>query len=384
LATYVDDLLATGKSDELEAFWEALGKAFTFKSEPSDVHGDEFLGIDFTRCESETHYGWDMGMSAYILDTIREYERLWETVVKPAHTPGVECVRTLNKAKSVPLAVERPLVALQSVVGRLLWVCRTARPDLAHMASAFGARVLTWDTTTDRELARTMGYLLLTHNAQLSFRWPKDRASLRPGKLYNTISTDADWVEPRSQSGMLASVSTGDCPDSTDGWLPVHWLSKKQSLSADSSTSAEIIAAHTGLREAFPIMLALCQFLAESGTIEEAPTVCLRVDNATCLKHVSQNPTQTFFVYAKACAVRISLLSDLHKAGIICASHVASALNPSDVFTKAFGPLDFLGKAKQTGLRFPEESPVHVANVAARGVLWRRRRWVLPFWEDYR
>ena len=102
LATYVDDLLAAGSDEDLQEFWKAMGNAFTFKSEPSDVDGDEFLGIDFTRRESDTHYGWDLGMSAYILDSVREYERLWGTIVKPSRTPGVECVRTINKATSVP------------------------------------------------------------------------------------------------------------------------------------------------------------------------------------------------------------------------------------------------------------------------------------------
>ena len=374
LATYVDDLLASGSSQELAEFWEALGKAFTFKSEPSDVSGDEFLGIDLTRRDSDTHYGWDLGMSAYILDTVREYERLWRTTARPSRTPGTVYIRSLNKSTSQACAEPPTPKALQSIVGRLLWICRTARPDLSHMSSGFGARVLTWDVSCEKELARTMGYLLLTHDAQLTFRWPRDRSSLESGKLSSTIFTDADWTEPRSQNGMLACLRTGDSPDSVSGMLPIHWASKKQPLAADSSTAAEIIAAHYGLREAFAIMSSFGDFLRGCGLIEATPKVHLRVDNSTCLKHVNKSPTDTFFAYSKACAVRISLLSELRQAGVILCSHVKSDLNPADVFTKPFSPADHIEKSKLTGLDFPCDSAVHVANVAVRGYLWQRLR----------
>ena len=108
--------------------------------------------------------------------------------------------------------------------------------------------------------------------------------------------------------------------------------------------------------------------------LEGAPKVHLRVDNSTCLKHVNKSPTDTFFAYSKACAVRISLLSELRQAGVILCSHVKSDLNPADVFTKPFSPADHIAKSKLTGLDFPCDSAVHVANVAVRGSLWQRLR----------
>ena len=165
---------------------------------------------------------------------------------------------------------ERKLVDIQGIVGRLLWICRTCRPELSHMASAFGARVQSWDHSVDRELAKTMGYLLVSHDAYLSFRWPKERGSLSAQKVHSMIYTDADWMEPRSQSGMIAMLRTGlpleqreDGDDAWEGSLPVHWGSKKQALASDSSTSAEIIACHYGLREAYPIMRSFTDFLVE-------------------------------------------------------------------------------------------------------------------------
>ena len=94
----------------------------------------------------------------------------------------------------------------------------------------------------------------------------------------------------------------------------------------------------------------------------------------TCLKHINKSYTDTFFAYAKACAVRISLLSDLRVAGLIAATHVKSAVNPADVFTKPFGPQDFISKAEQTGLMFPPESAVlrSAAARVSRGRIWRR------------
>lgn len=381
LAVYVDDLLASGSDSDLDSFWKDLGAAFTFKAEPREV--DEFLGMDFSRNDSDTHYERRIGMSAYILDTLREFEKLWGTKVRPSRTPGTECVRTYNKATSVPLKTARPVNDLQSIVGRLLWICRTARPELSHSASAFGARILTWDAGVDRELMKTMGYLALTHDAYLTFKWPKALEANAPGRVRSTIFTDADWMEPRSQSGFIAALSTGDDPDARDGFLPVHWGSKKQSLASDSSTAAEIIACHYGLRQGYPIMLALSEFLTRCKVFRDNPQLTIRVDNSTCLKHINKSYTETFFAYSKACAVRISLLSDLRVAGLIAASHVQSAINSADVFTKPFSADVFAGKAMQTGLVYPSPG-IHrsgpkggeqgFAARMIRGRWWRRRR----------
>ena len=391
LAVYVDDLLACGEDSELAAFWESLGAAFTFKADPAPC--DEFLGIDFSYHETETHREWRLSMSAYILDTIREYEKLWGTTVRPSKTPGSENVRAFNKAKSTALSAPRPAKDLQSIVGRLLWICRTARPDLSHMSSAFGSRVLTWDHEVDQELAKTIGYLLVTHSAHLAFRWPRLASALSAERMQSVIFTDADWVEPRSQSGMLCAFTTGshedaalahkpegtsdpEVPDEVPrGFLPVHWGSRKQPLASDSSTSAEIIAAHYGIKEGFPIMSALGDFLERQRLCCKL-TPTLRVDNLTCLKHVNKSYTDTWYAYSKACAVRITFLSDLRIAGVIAASHVRTSINPADVFTKAFSGTEFAGRAVLTGLVYPASCAVHRFSATARalrGRLWRRR-----------
>ena len=75
-------------------------------------------------------------------------------------------------------------------------------------------------------------------------------------EIWSELHSDADWVAPRSQSGFLSAIVCGPGVDEApSGFLPLHYGSRKQPLTADSSTSAEIIAAHFAVREGAPILL---------------------------------------------------------------------------------------------------------------------------------
>ena len=64
------------------------------------------------------------------------------------------------------------------------------------------------------------------------------------------------------------------------------------------------------------------------------PKIALRIDNSVCLQHVREQPSVAFVLVSKAIGVRIGLLRDLMRAGLFSCSHVRSAVNRADVFTK--------------------------------------------------
>ena len=374
LGAYVDDILCVGDAEELSIFWSQLGAEFIFGDEPKECR--EFLGISFSRYEEGEFRVCHLTLGDYIKDTVKVYEEMWGCKVRPSLTAGTETVRSFDP-ETPETDAPRPLHNLQSIIGRLLWICRTVRPELSHMASGFGGRVLTWRADCDAQLFKCMGFLALTAEAALEFRWPKtlslDQESVR---VFASIHVDSDWLTPRSQSGFVSNISCGSEEDCVSGYLPIHWNSKKQSIAADSSTSAEVIATHFGIKGSFNIMRSFVDWVALRGLFgsRDTPKIMIRIDNSTALKFLLEAPTETFGVYSKAILVRRNLLRDLVLMGIFGANKVASELNRSDVLTKCFGNKEFINKAELAGVTFKNCSAVGRSAVAqvARGVFWFR------------
>ena len=232
----------------------------------------------------------------------------------------------------MPCRRERKLRSLQTLVGRLIWIARTARPDISQAVSAYGSRILTWADDVDREMKLSMGFLKLTAASELEFYWPRSATFGTPAfreMARAEVHSDADWTVPRSQSGFFACVTAvpdASSPDDVSGLLPLHHGSQKQPIAGDSSAATEIIAAHHAVRRVGPYMTGVSGLLGLNWS--------LRVDNSTALKHISTSPSVAWWLYSKALGVRTSLLSELCRVGIFSVSHVPSAVNRADVMTK--------------------------------------------------
>ena len=61
--------------------------------------------------------------------------------------------------KSSPRIGGKELRRVQGYMGKLLWLARTARPDLSHAATLLSSNVSVWDDVAERELCRLIGYL---------------------------------------------------------------------------------------------------------------------------------------------------------------------------------------------------------------------------------
>ena len=372
IAVYVDDIVGVGESSELASFWEQLGEQFRFSAEPEEC--SEFLGISFKREDTDTHNVYKLSLGDYVRDTVRLYESMWKAKVTPSLTPGTENIRTAHPDMC---SVERSQKDLQCLIGRILWICRTTRPEVAEKASAYGSRILTWGSDCEKELAKTIGYLASTPDAALEFRWPKHK----PTHFFNSIHTDADWAVPRSQSGFISFFSCSSQveeegrEDSVEGFVPLYFGSKKQPLTADSSTSAEVISVHYGIRQSYGIMSSFGEFLKSRDILPGELLVKVRIDNHTALAYLSKFPTDTFYIYSKAINVRIGLLRDLVLAKLIDVGYVSTNLNRGDSFTKGFSGPVFPNKARLCGIVYSVNCLVSKKSMVARkmrGVLWKR------------
>ena len=96
-------------------------------------------------------------MRDYCLEVGKQFEKLYpDRKVRPSSVPLANSLRT-KPAESTP-----PDRRVQILVGMLIWLARTARPELSLVASTLGSRVASWSAECEVELERTVGFVVGT------------------------------------------------------------------------------------------------------------------------------------------------------------------------------------------------------------------------------
>jgi hypothetical protein len=131
---------------------------------------------------------------------------------------------------------------------------------------------------------------------------------------------------------------------STSGFIfktngPVLWKSKKQSLTATSTTEAEFIALHEAAKEAVWHSEIVTDM---TGSAEHRP-ILIREDNAVCLALVNgkRTPARTLHLTR-----RISYIRDLIETNLIQVIHCSTTDMIADPLTKPIGPIDLRRKSR--------------------------------------
>ena len=345
---YVDDVKASGPESELSQLWAEIQERYPLRAEEGEspvAETTEFLGTSqkFVR-GTEVDYV-EYSMAEYAREVGKKFTELWGRVPKPSSVPLAENLRVLPPKSQW----QKPERRVQVLIGMILWLARTARPDVALAASALGSRVASWDKRCEAELERTAGYLVSTAERRL-------RCSFRHGdRLSPSLYTDADWASPRSQSGYLLCLEG----ESESTLIPLLWGSKKQSIVADSAAASETVAAHSGVKTAFPLFLSLKAII---GNLSES-ALRAKLDNRQVLALVRRGESDKLFFTCKSANIRANLLAESAERGIIAAEHVGTLHQRADIFTKVQGRLLFERNLELIGIVGDDD----------RAKLWRAR-----------
>ena len=143
---------------------------------------------------------------------------------------------TLIKSSECP-----PEIPYREIVGGLLYIARTVRPDIMHSVAYLGQFSAAYNMTHFNAAKRVLIYLKNTSELGLKLtRSGRSNISIQ-------ITTDSDWASNRlDRKSMSGSVSM------LNGNI-VNWTSKRQSSVALSSTEAEIYGMSVGVTDAFHI-----------------------------------------------------------------------------------------------------------------------------------
>ena len=156
-------------------------------------------------------------------------------------------------------------------VGKLLYLSRMTRADLATAVGRLSRYMHKWNKYADHSLHRLMQYIDHHQDYQLVF-------TIEVGKRYVLrLYVDADHAgdisTSKSTTGAVLYIASED--EST--WCPIIWWSKRQGATAWSSGEAELVALSEAVRPAIKL-----QLLSSAISGREMP-MQVRDDSSACI-----------------------------------------------------------------------------------------------------
>ena len=259
----------------------------------------------------------DLNQSGYILSLEDRYD-LKHLDSYPVTPMAYNAYKT--KRKQI-LLDKNGITEYQSKIGSLLYLTIMTRPDILF-ATCWYSRKCKSPSNFDMEAVdRILYYIMGTKDKGLRFR------SINGVTLYATV--DASYAchdDMKSHTGCTLHI--GDLSGAYQS------LSKKQTITADSSTVAEFIGTHTVTKE---IMWSR-DFLASVGFPQKQATI-LYEDNMSTIAMIKNksNGKKT-----KHIEVRYNLVREQVDKNIIAVKWLETKNMTSDILTKSLSPAPFV------------------------------------------
>lgn len=319
LVVYVDDLLvATTRGSTLKnEFFEALGERFTFTQQPP---GDiDFLGMII---EQRPNGDCRIHSKPYIEKCVRRFlpGGVHGQYAVPADKQLPEMCAEAASVRAVPDKAAHK--RFQSLVGALLYLATTSRPDIAYAVGML-TRCMAWpNDALYLRAERVLIYLHHTRDLGITYSATASTHTTIGGDLAPCVKgtcdgmSDADWSAGRSTSGWAFFMGLG----------AVAFGSKKQVSTALSSCEAEIMAGSLAACDA----LFLRTLLAHIGLPPTAPTL-LRMDNMGAINLAENNMTSN---RSKHIERRHLHIRELVSRKLLAVKHIKTDANVADIFTK--------------------------------------------------
>lgn len=206
----------------------------------------------------------------------------------------------------------------QKLVGKLLWLSINTRPDISFAVSILTRHMSNPGLSHWNTALHVVGYLKQTRHLKLVYAPQPDIPDC--DMLHGF--TDANWASDKTTKRR----STSGSATYLMGCL-ISWRTQVQKCVALSAAEAEIIAASEATRE----LLFFKYVLRELGY---DCTPSLFTDNMACVQ-VAKDPVM--HTKLKHVDTRVNFLRDHVQTKSLLISHISTAVNPADIFTKPLG-----------------------------------------------
>jgi hypothetical protein len=345
IALYVDDLaIAADHTSDLHSTKSALKARFKMTDEgPLEF----ILGIKVRRDRSQKTI--HLSNSHYITALLSDFNML---TCNALSTP-MDCLTISSADCPAPNSAEwsqMQNVPYCQCVGRLTYLSRTCRPDLAYSVSVVNRFLHNPGARHWNAVKHILRYLKGTTHIELC---------LQPLNLTSHIST-CDRSSPIHDSPRLTGNTDADWGGNTDdcrstsgygfflGNSLVSWAAKAQTTTATSSTYAEYIAAYHATTECVWIR----SFLNALKMLPPQPTT-IYCDNAPTIN------IATFHMItprSKHFDTKYHYLREQVERGTVALKHCSGKDNVADIFTKPLAKTKFRNFAAELGLTFDTSS----------------------------
>ena len=342
LGLYVDDFIYFSECSEVETKFETCFAQHVTKVTFSP-QVDYFLGIKFDcKRHSKSHVTINLSQAAFIENLLIQHK---------LHTSDVNTVASpyksgypVDKIPREPYdeSTQKQYTAcMQSIIGSLTWISMSTRPDIATITNLLAKYVVNPSQGHVNAAKRVLRYLKGTKKKGLVFttnsteslaayiKFPLDKKPI-------IALTDANWG-PQDQSVPKRTDKPTELElyksRSLSGFIlwgngPIHWSSKRQSLTARSTAEAEIIATDECVKFLLH-MRNVCDDL-DIQTFFFSDTITVYNDNAASVKW-AHNMTTKCLRYIQ---IRENAVREAVQQNIIDVKHITGKVNIADLFTK--------------------------------------------------
>jgi hypothetical protein len=345
LGLYVDDFIYFSESPEAEKEFE---KKFRETSK-MDFNGPVqfFLGIKF-KCVKHTngHVSIHMGQEAFTDNLVTTAGLEDPSVVCPS-TPyrsgyPVDSIPShLPNSPLDPIEQAKLVNLMQTYVGCLTWLSTCTRPDIATITNILAKYTHTPTKAHIDHVKYVIKYLKATKTLGICFSSDSRISNIESHVKFpipkNTVTPlcDANWGPQDASIPKKGKVVELDLfkSRSISGFLiwfngPLHWVSKRQTITARSSAEAEIYATD----ECTKALIQLFHLVDGLGLTESMmkPPITIYNDNNACVCWSKNTSTKGLrHIQIRENAVRESV-----QKGFINVKHISGKLNLGDMFTK--------------------------------------------------
>lgn len=222
------------------------------------------------------------------------------------------------------------------VTGALQWLSTTLRPDISFAVSLIARYTHCAVPRHWRAVVHILRYL--DHTRDLGLFFPADGTKNVRIATYMDAGYLSDRVTGRSQTGFVVTLNN----------TAFAWKSRKQTITATSTTYAELIAAYDAARETFWLSKVYGNISSEIQLPKQEP-ISLFEDNNACASLI-----QSGLIVSEATKhiePKYHWVHEQVEAGLIEIKRVDSGDNPADLLTKTLPERQHWAHCHRLGLR---------------------------------
>ena len=314
LALYVDDgICCCSDREVLDKLVKALKTAFEIMVGDCSC----FVGIEIKR--NRTKRQMFLSQETYARKILNKYNMSDAHAISVPADPHVKLCKDMHPRQDEGLE-DMNNFPYRAAIGHLMYLMTCTRPDLAYAVSTLSQFMVKPNILHWRAVQRVLRYLKGTTGYGITFMQGNKKHVLS-GFSDSDFAGDID--ERKSTSGYVFLLNNG----------PVTWRSRRQRMTAISSTEAEYVSCSESSREA----VWLRRLLSNIGFDQDEATV-IHVDNMSAISLV-KNPSH--HSRTKHIDTHFNLVRQYHQRKFVDIHYVPTEEQVADILTMAVTPGQF-------------------------------------------